>query len=139
NVLAAFQAIYMHGKELSEAQPDFFYSLESRRRLNNLVYYASLVLEACPGPEGFEALGLGEAELRQMLARLVPEGIDQIPEIGVIHTVGAAYAALGEKELAAQAGNRFLEVAKESEDARELSDVLADAFMWIQGASALGQ
>jgi hypothetical protein len=38
--------------------------------------------------------------------------------------------------LAAEAGNHLLNVAKETEDAKSLVDILDDAFSWIQRQNA---
>jgi hypothetical protein len=138
SVLAAYQSMRSGGPERLIEEADFLYSLEARRRTNNLLYYASLVLEVCPGEKGFRWLELDETDMRRWLAQLVPGGdINNVLELGVIHTVGAAHAALGDVDQAVAAGNRLIEVAKESEDATDHHALLNDAFMWIQRKNLL--
>jgi hypothetical protein len=132
NLLLAFRSVHASADEIPEKESDVLYALENHRRVNNIVYYASLVLEVCPGPEGFRLLNIDETEMRQLLARLTEGDVTQLSEIGFIHTIGTAYAALGEMEEAAAAGNRLVDVAKETADAARLTNVLADAFTWIQ-------
>ena len=132
NLLLAFRSVHASADEIPEKESDVLYALENHRRVNNIVYYASLVLEVCPGSEGFRLLGIDEREMRQLLARLTEGDVTQLSEIGFIHTIGTAYATLGEMEEAAAAGNRLVDVAKETADAARLTNVLADAFIWIQ-------
>jgi hypothetical protein len=133
NLLAAFRSLYTDVKDLRIVETDFLYNLETRRRVNNILYYASLVLEVHPGLTGFRMLGVEETDMRLLLAQLVPDGkITNVFEVGIIHTIGAAYASLDETERAAAAGERLIEIAKQTEDATKLADALNDAFTWIQ-------
>jgi hypothetical protein len=137
NLLAAFQSVYSGADELPIAELDYLYSLEARRRINNILYYASLLLEIYGTQDGFQNLGIEEAYMRRLVSQLIPEGdITKVMELWIIHTIGAAYAVLGEAQLAAEAGNHLLNVAKETEDAKSLVDILDDAFSWIQRQNA---
>jgi hypothetical protein len=132
NLLLAFGSVHAGSETLPKQHPDVLYALETRRRINNILYYASLVLEVCPAPDGFRKLGLDKNEMHRLLSELKQGDIRSLSEIGIIHTIGAAYAALGEMEAAAEAGNHLVNVAKETADATRVSDILNDAFTWIQ-------
>jgi hypothetical protein len=137
NLLAAFHSVYSGTDELPIAELDYLYSLEARRRINNILYYASRLLEIYGTQEGFRKLGIEEGYMLRLVSQLIPEGdITKVLELWIIHTIGSAYAVLGEVELAAEAGNHLLNVAKETEDAKSLVDVLDDAFSWIQRQNA---
>jgi tetratricopeptide (TPR) repeat protein len=138
NLLSAFHSVYSSSDALRVDQSDYLYSLEARRRINNILYYASLLLEFYHRQDGFQKLGIEEPYMRRLISQLMPEGeITKVLEVGIIHTIGTAYAALGESELAARAGNHLLDIAKETEDAMSLADILSDAFSWIQQRSVL--
>jgi hypothetical protein len=127
-LLSAFRSVYPGAEKLPET--DYLYSLEAKRRINNALYYASLVLEICPGAEGFRRLGIEEADLRRLLAQLVPQDdITKEFEIGILHTIGAAYWALSETNLAAAAGDHLVDLLKTEASKKE---VLSDAFRWTR-------
>jgi tetratricopeptide (TPR) repeat protein len=132
NLLLAFRNVHAGADRLPEQHSDVLYALERRRRINNVLYYASLVLEVCPGPEGFRQLGIDRGEMNLLLSQLMRGDVTSLSEIGIIHTIGAAYAALGEKEAAAAAGNHLVNVAKETAEATRMTNFLNDAFTWIQ-------
>ncbi|WP_315772315.1 MULTISPECIES: hypothetical protein [unclassified Bradyrhizobium] len=127
-LLSAFHSVYPVAEKLPDT--DYLYSLEARRRINNVLYYASLVLEIHPGPDGFRKLGIEEPDLRRLLALLVPhDDITKEVEIGILHTIGATYAALGDASRAAAAGDHLINLLK-----TELGNrgVLSDAFRWTR-------
>lgn len=107
--------------------------IEARRRLNNQVYYAALYgsgggkLESLPN--------FGRERLLDLTRLLISDGeIKDIPELNVAHTVGLAFSTVGEIRLAAQAGERVLQlIARRGDQAgsESISAILNDALSWI--------
>jgi hypothetical protein len=113
---------------------DGFAAIERLRRINNVVYYSALYLEARSSIESLGELGYSEALMRGMLAQLHGAGgINDVPERSIVHTIGYARWVLGEPELARQAGKRLLEMLVESDrpaSAEELASSVNDVRRW---------
>lgn len=135
NVLTAFRTVYTDFDRGAAADTDYFYKLEARRRINNIIYYASLVLDACPESKELEKLGFTQREMRELLDRLHPDGIEKETELYVIHTIGFACAVLGQVREAASVGRRLIALmveAGEDPKTKVVATLLADAFAWIR-------
>ena len=131
---AAFRQA-MDGFSLDLAKVDFLHWLETTRRANNILFYASRFLVEHAAPDGFERLGTSPDELYRLIAFLCPDGMDALSDVALVHTLGYAYFALGDSEQAAVAGKCLLVLILESGD--DLHDpqtaaLLNDAFKWVR-------
>jgi hypothetical protein len=107
--------------------------LEARRRLNNQVYCAALY--GCSGGDIGALPNLSRERLLDLTRQLLPEGdIRDVPEVNIAHTIGLAYSTLGETRLAAEAGERVMQLIARSGDNAEsdaMRQMLNDALSWI--------
>jgi hypothetical protein len=115
---------------------DYLYSLERKRRINNIVYYASLLLEMDHDGVGLADAGLTRPQLRQFLQSLHPDGIRHVPEENIVHTVGFAYFQLGLTEEAREAGQRLRQMVLDNEtvDVEAARKLLSEAANWTTDA-----
>jgi hypothetical protein len=129
---AAFQVVYDEYMDIDGAE-DYRVLIESRRRLNNIVYYASLF-----------ALGGGDlsklhpcfdrVNLERHVRQLHPNGLDQVSEWNVMHTIGTAYHALGIDSLAHDAADLLWHLVSSRTGATakspDVQRALEDAVQW---------
>lgn len=116
----------------TEAGRAYLERLEFKRRLNNLVYYAALYIGA-GGPVETLQTGFNSVRLKRLTMQLHADGIREVAEWGVAHTIGKVYAALGERQLCAEAAERVLALisrSKENADSKAIRLVLNDALSW---------
>ncbi len=88
---SAFQ-IMLRGWQYPQEQNDYLFQLEARRRINNIVYIASLILRVDPSWASLRQLEFGPNEFRAMLQRLHGGSVDSMNEFRLVHTVGYAAA-----------------------------------------------
>jgi hypothetical protein len=135
NLLKGFRKVHVGFSAPEDPDRDYLYKLEARRRINNIAYYASCILEEDPGSADLHDLGFGPNELRDLLGRLHADGIERVVELNIIHTIGCGYAVLGEIQQAVKAGRRLVGLMAERGDDPKDQDVaamLADAFAWFR-------
>lgn len=112
--------------------------LEYRRRVNNIVYYASLYLET-----GADLTDLTPSfdrdALLKLIERLQPEALPDMIEWNVVHTVGYAYHVLGYAGLANVAADTLWQLVSRSGASTEspaIRRALEDAMAWKRTAEA---
>jgi len=130
----AFAVVYRNFDADHSPTPDAFFALERRRRINNIVYYAAVYLEADRDLSGLLGPEFNREDFYRYIRMLHPDGINKVPEMGIVHTIGCAYHLLGEKELAGIAAERLVYLIVDSgadltADQRLVS-VLTDAIAW---------
>jgi hypothetical protein len=107
--------------------------LETRRRLNNQVYYAALF--GSSGGDIAALPGLTEEKLMSLTKQLIPDGdIEDVHEVNIAHTIGLAFSTLKQPQLAAEAAKRVVDLVAASGDNAESDStrqVLNDALSWI--------
>lgn len=141
NVSDAFVTVYENFEQ--EIAPDLggLYEIEARRRTNNVAYYGALVFEADPLSTCLMDVNFGEAQLRDLIARLHPRGIAEVIEPTVAHTIAYGYHVLGEVELARTWSGHLLQLIGDSgRDPKkddEIASVVSDAVRWLLAGTAL--
>ena len=132
----AFATAYSGYPEEIQTRSDSLFELEACRRTNNIVYYASLILEQPSGEERLRQADFGREQLRQMVEMLHPSGIDQVIDPNLAHTIGYAYDALGDPAPATEAAKRFFtlvgEMGGDPKTDKSLAKAVADAIRWIR-------
>jgi hypothetical protein len=137
NLMKAFQSVYIGFKSMDDPDQDYFHRLEARRRIHDVVYYASGILSEDMDGKGLRSFGFGLSELRDLVERLHPHGIERLAEPKIIHTIGFAYAVLGQVREATKAGKRLIALmAQRGDDPKDrfVANILTDAFMWLRDA-----
>ncbi|HEU5138091.1 MAG TPA: hypothetical protein VFU13_23300 [Steroidobacteraceae bacterium] len=113
-VRQAFRIVYDNlpfGRSLPPTDPEseVFLKLEAERRINNVVYAATLFLEVRNDytqlHESFRS-----HDLIFLTQCLHPEGINKVRDDNIVHTIGCAYHVLGEASMAVRAGERLLQL-----------------------------
>lgn len=133
NLEDAFRTLY-DGFDESRSAKGLLAGLETHRRLNNLVYYAILYLEAGGRVEDL-APDFRQHKLLAYIARLQPTGIDHVSEWIVLHTIGHAYHVLGLAADARRAADRLWQVVSRvgtSMQSVGIRNALDDALTWKQ-------
>jgi len=144
----AFALVYNDFDVHRFPEADPFYKLEKQRRINNIVYFATLYLAA-----GGEIVSLADSSFTKDRFRiylgllLQPSEIDNrrqienVRAIGIVHTIGCAYSALGEVDNASRAAQWLIQLIVDSgvdpASDQQVMDVLSDAVTWgrPQGAA----
>jgi hypothetical protein len=135
SALTAFRIVYTDFSEKHYGEIDYLYQLEFRRRLNDIVYYAGMIVEVSGGWAELNELGFTESRMRELLSTLHKNGIDALGELYLVHTVGFCYNVLGEMAEAARAGKAVLRLvvdAGEDPSNKVVASLLADAFSWLR-------
>jgi hypothetical protein len=127
----AFSFLYEgYPGELESAVP-----LEISRRINNIVYCASLILEQEPESHFLREREFGREELARMVQSLHPAGIQEVIEPSVVHTIGYAYSVLGDATLASAAAKQFMllfgEIGADPTKNEGDGRLIADALRWF--------
>jgi hypothetical protein len=68
---------------------------------------------------------------------LHPDGLERVAEPNIAHTIGCAYAVLGQMREATKAGTRFIALmAQRGDDPKDpaVASMLTDAFTWLRDA-----
>jgi hypothetical protein len=122
--------------------------LESERRLNNIVFHASKLLESDASGGALRKAGLEQEELGKLLFELNPRGVETEMVRDIIHTIGFAYHVLGKHEEVVNAAKHFEQLVthagtaeeKENDDRKMLEDLrgwaAAPLATWIPGLEA---
>jgi hypothetical protein len=130
----AVRVLLSHVTEMDNPGEQAYYArLEYRRRINNLVDRATKLLEVGLGWQVLEKEGLNEEGFRELVAKLCPDGIESVPEWRILHTIGAAHHILGDRRLAAEAGQRLVELIQSSvidDPESEVARIQNDAQVW---------
>jgi hypothetical protein len=137
NLMKAFQSVYVGFQSTDDPDQDYLHSLEARRRVSNIVYYASCILREDVHGGGLRGFGFGLNELRDLLGRLHPDGIERLSEPSIVHTIGCAYAVLRRMPEATKAGRRLIALmAQRGDDPKDqvVASMLTEAFMWLRDA-----
>jgi hypothetical protein len=138
NLMKAFQGVYVGFESTDDPDQDYLHRLEARRRVNNIVYYASCILREDVHGEGLRGFGFGLNALRDLLGRLHPDGIERLAEPSIVHTIGCAYAVLRRAPEATKAGRRLITLmAQRGDDPKDqvVASMLTDAFLWLRDAA----
>jgi hypothetical protein len=137
NLIKAFEDVYVGFDALDDSDANYLHKLEARQRINYIVYYASCLLNEDPEGAGLHRFGFGPNELRHLLGRLHPDGIERVAEPNVLHTIGFAYAVLRQSLEATNAGRRLITLmAQRGDDPKDraVARILTDAFTWLRDA-----
>jgi hypothetical protein len=129
----AFKAMLAAGSISDVPAADYLHRLEERRRINQIVYAASLILVLEPESAELRRLGYGPEHLKSLVERLQEGPIEEMTERAIVHTVGYASAAMNDMQTAARAGRRLENLIRETgEDIRDkdVARVLSDAWVW---------
>jgi len=111
-VRKAFGIVYAYlpfdrNRPEGDSESSVFYRLEAERRINNVVFGASLFLEVQPDYSQLHP-AFNRADLLRLTERLHPNGIDEVQTENIVHTIGCAYRVLGDTASALQAGERLM-------------------------------
>jgi hypothetical protein len=113
-----------------------FAAIEWRRRINNIVFYSALYLEADQDLTELHPLGYNRSVMRRLAARLYAPGtIKDVAERYIAHTIGYAYWVLGETVLAQEAGERLVSLLLDSDRSlpdTEVASYMKDVRRWRQ-------
>jgi len=137
NLIKAFEDVYVGFDALDDSDANYLHRLEARQRTSSIVYYASCLLKEDSEGAGLHRFGFGPDELRHLLGRLHPDGIERVIEPNVVHTIGCAYAVLGQTLEATNAGRRLITLmAQRGDDPKDraVARMLTDAFTWLRDA-----
>ncbi|AET92192.1 hypothetical protein BYI23_C000460 [Burkholderia sp. YI23] len=129
----AFKSVY-EGFDDSAEPRAYRAVLETKRRLNNIVYYASLYVRAGGRPESL-ARNFSRKKLARFTAKLLGEDIQMVSEWEYLHTAGSVYHALGMARESRHASERLwalLSSGTANISAEDARDALADALEWKQ-------
>jgi hypothetical protein len=85
---------------------DDAHQLERQRRTNNIVYYGSRLIERTGSEETFNRLSPGKP-LAVFVDRLLPQDIEGLADIDIVHSVGCYYAAVVNVAKAQRAARRI--------------------------------
>jgi hypothetical protein len=136
----AFKWVHSHFDPSVFPESDGFFILEKQRRINNIVYYATLYLAATGDLAGLSADSFGKDELRRYLSLLEPKDWDNFVEISIVHTLGCAYSTLGDAENAARAGEKLMDLVRDSgidpAADTQLVTLMSDASSWSRRQTA---
>jgi hypothetical protein len=137
-VRLAFASVYNglpFGKETysDASKENVFLRLEAERRINNVVFGASLFLDVLG-----DYTQLHESFRRDDLLFLTrclhPDDINSMDDEDIVHTVGCAYHVLGETDLAMEARDRFLRLISDQgftpESRPGILELIGDALGW---------
>lgn len=116
-------------------------SLESQRRLNNIVYYAALYLDAGGDLSELED-GFDADRLVGHVRQLHPHGIRRVTEWNVLHTIGYAYHVVGRYEEAGEAADALWNLISKigtSTQSVGIRNALDDALVWKKNAAQFGR
>jgi hypothetical protein len=131
----AFEVVHADFEEKSGGAP-YFAKLEKRRRLNNIVYYEALYLEEGGAPSAL-AQGFDEDRLIEYTRLLHPDGMAEVAEWNIIHTIGYVYNELARRFDASMAADRLLNVISRSganAESESIRHAISDALLWKQRA-----
>jgi hypothetical protein len=139
DLLNAFKILYEGWRMPESPEVDYLRQLEAHRRINNIVYIASLIFTVDPRGAGLLKLGFDRHKMLSLLERLLHGGrIDEITELNVVHTVGYASAILGDFPNSVRAGHQVIKLLIETGDSpREdpnVARILTDALAWFASA-----
>jgi hypothetical protein len=135
NLMKAFQSVYLGFKSTDDADQDYLHRLEARRRINDVVYYGSCILSEDVNGKGLRSFGFELNELRDLLGRLHPHGIERLAEPDIVYTIGLGYTVLGQMREAAKAGKCLIALmAQRGDDPKDrlVANMLTNAFMWLR-------
>ena len=110
---------------------------EMLRRLNNIVFYASLYLQA-EGPIDALHEGFSEKRFKAYLERLKSDAAAVEREWFYAHTIGAAHHVLRESDLADAAADALLSLlaaSGASTQSEAIRVAIEDAFSWKRAAA----
>jgi len=134
--LAIKSLMEMERRDVSH-RTDKAHTTEKARRANNIIFYASRMVER-GGGEALATL-VSEAELEVLAADLAPNGVDHVTDPDVLHTLGSYFAARRRSADALQVGGRILaQISKRLEEGvitNSDSILLGEASEWVQAAS----
>nr|WP_298689589.1 hypothetical protein [uncultured Dongia sp.] len=132
--LKAFDSVYVDVGANADARSDTLGTVEVLRTINNIVYYASFIIEVEQGWAELEAKSFSKDEMGAFLRCLHPDGIDKVDAVSIVHTIGFAYSALDDHGNASKAGKRLLRLLQDGDDFVEADEVelIADALSWIR-------
>lgn len=131
----AFGVVHPDFEERRAGAP-YFAKLEMRRRLNNIVYYAALYLESGGVPSGL-AQDFDQDRLIDYTRRLHADGMEEVAEWNIIHTIGYVYNVLEHRAEASRAADRLLNVISRSganAESESIRHAINDALLWKQRA-----
>jgi hypothetical protein len=138
DLLNAFKILYDGWRTPESPEVDYLHQLEARRRINNIVYIASLIFKVDPQGAGLLKLGFDRHRMLSLLERLHGGRIDEITELNVVHTVGYASAILGDIPNSVRAGHQVMKLLIETGGSpREdptVARILTDALAWFASA-----
>jgi tetratricopeptide (TPR) repeat protein len=136
HVREAFLTIF-EGFDEQRSADNLLAGLESQRRLNNIVYYASLYVEVHGDPRDL-APGFDEERLLELVRKLHPHGIARVDAWNVLHTIGYAYHAMNRHDDASEAADALWNLIARigtSTQSVGIRNALDDALTWKkQGA-----
>jgi hypothetical protein len=123
--------------EQAAHEKDEFTRLEFERRTNNLVYMASLFLEAHRDLRELSP-HFDATRLEHLITLLSPKGLDAVVNDRIVHTIGFAHHVLGHSTAALVAGERLMRLIFErglALSARpDIVRIIEDALEWRRGA-----
>jgi tetratricopeptide (TPR) repeat protein len=85
---------------------DKAHRIERERRINNIVFYGSRLIERTGSRDAFNSLS-SDKSLADFVERLAPDQIDGMDDLDMVHTVGCYYAAVGDSAEAQRAAQRI--------------------------------
>ena len=100
--------------------------IETVRRANNLIYWAARLLEREGGYRAMKDLDPNNL-IPGLVGRLLPHDIESCDEPDYLHTVGAYFAATGQRAEAARAAARLFDAV--FREGKELTSTLADVHL----------
>jgi hypothetical protein len=139
DLLNAFKILYDGWRTPESPEVDYLRQLEARRRINNIVYIASLIFTVDPRGAGLLLkLGFDRHKMLSLLERLHGGRIDEITELNVVHTVGYASAILGDIPNSVRAGHQVMKLLIETggspREDPNVARILTDALAWFASA-----
>jgi hypothetical protein len=138
DLLNAFKILYDGWITPESPEVDYLHQLESRRRINNIVYIASLIFSVDPQGTRLLKLGFDRHKMLSLLERLHGGRIDEITEINVVHTVGYAFWILRDIPNAVRAGHQVMKLLIETggspREDPNVARILTDALAWFASA-----
>ena len=127
--------------ELDKRDParidDTAHAEEARRRANNIVFYASRMIER-GGRERLEQ-HVSQSELDGLAKKLQDSRIAAFEDTGRLHTLGCWYAATGRLGAACEIGRRIVEIIRANAKDQLIGDgdveIFPEASGWIDAAT----
>ena len=140
-LLQSFRIVYSGYPDEVASSHDNFFELEARRRVNNIAYYASLILEQPGGPARMDAMNFGQEDLRALVEKLSPSGIQEVTDVNIAHTIGYAHDVLSDIAQADLAANQLMILIRDTggdpKRDKSVASAMADALKWFsRGADA---